>query len=130
MSKLDEACKGMEIVVEETDQNPYIKRDNKWSREATHYTVRLTYKGRELNTYFSMGKAHANPPTAAAVLYSLLMDQQAVNLSFEDWCNEFGYSSDSRAAYATYRSCRKVGRQVKPFLGEELPAFEEAANDY
>src|SRR5690606_33602845 len=42
------------------------------------------------------------PPHAADVLHSLILDSAAADQTFESWCDEFGYDSDSRKAEATY----------------------------
>jgi len=50
-----------------------------------------------------------NKPTYADVMYCLLSDAQSVcnGESFEDFCNDFGYDSDSRKAEAAYNGCVK-----------------------
>lgn len=49
-------------------------------------------------------------PRAAGVLYSLLRDAEAADMSFPDWCGEFGYDDDSRKAFDTYMQCCDIGR--------------------
>lgn len=53
------------------------------------------------------------PPTAAAVLYCLLSDMEAIDQSFTDWASDFGYDTDSRKALATYEACCDIGRELR-----------------
>lgn len=48
-------------------------------------------------------------PKAADVLHSLLMDAEAANMSFRDWCGEYGMNSDSIKDRGTYDACCEVG---------------------
>ena len=52
-------------------------------------------------------------PHIESVLYSLVMDGEAVSMSFIDWCSDFGYSEDSRKALATYEACCECGRKLR-----------------
>lgn len=45
-------------------------------------------------------------PKAASVLYCLISDASASEMSFDDWCGEFGYDTDSRKALETYMACQ------------------------
>jgi hypothetical protein len=59
-------------------------------------------------------------PTAASVLHSLMRDSSAASQSFDSWCSEYGYDTDSRKAYATYEACQrnadKLRRVIPPGL--------------
>ena len=46
-------------------------------------------------------------PELSSVLYSLVMDADACEMSFEEWCLNFGYDGDSMKAMDTYRNCQK-----------------------
>lgn len=39
--------------------------------------------------------------------------------SFEGWCWEFGYSTDSRSAYATWERCLEFSRRLHNFFTKE-----------
>ena len=54
-------------------------------------------------------------PTAEDVLASLLMDARDVE-SFEDWCGEYGYDTDSRKALELYLRLQTVARDVRALL--------------
>lgn len=70
-------------------------------------------------------------PSAADVLYSLLLDADANNSSFLDWCADLGYDSDSIKALNTYNACCETAQQLrKVFKSETLEALREALTDY
>ncbi|MAX51523.1 MAG: hypothetical protein CMH22_06045 [Methylophaga sp.] len=62
------------------------------------------------------------------VLYSLVMDAQAGQEMFEDFCDNFGYDSDSRKAFDIYQACQKNAVKVRQFLNIEEAS--EAFQDY
>jgi len=101
------------------DENPYMgDQDNEWARSARHYRVTLRRGRRQFTTFFSQGSAHLSDPTAGDVLGCLLSDASGAEDSFEDWCAEFDYSTDSIRARSTYAVIRQQTRRLKQFLGE------------
>jgi hypothetical protein len=107
------------IESEYAEANPNMG-DEKW--QANHYKVILKRKGKQLTTFFSMGLAHTQEPTAEDVLNSLASDAAGIEnaRSFEDWCNHYGYDTDSRRAEKTFNVCERQAEKLKSFLGEEL----------
>jgi hypothetical protein len=92
---------------------------------------------------YYMGLAHATKPKyqsaepkpiaphAADVLQSLILDGEAVNESFLDWCANYGYSDDSIKALNTYNECCKTGEILRKFFPREaLQALRDALQDY
>ena len=70
-------------------------------------------------------------PKAASVLHSLLMDTYAIDSSFEDWCSDYGYDTDSIKALKTYKACRSIGeRMVRVFSTDTIDAMREILQDY
>ena len=70
-------------------------------------------------------------PCAADVLYSLFMDGDAGNMSFDDWCSEYEYSTDSFKAYNTYQACCAIGKDLRRVFKEEQRAeLSELFQDY
>lgn len=70
-------------------------------------------------------------PTATDVLYSLLQDSDAVDTSFSDWCDNYGYDSDSLKAFSTYTACCDIGKQLRTmFTYAELDALRNLLQDY
>lgn len=69
-------------------------------------------------------------PRAADVLHSLLLDAEAINASFSDWCSDFGADDDSIAAFNTYRACCKCAEGLRAvFSPSELEALREAVRE-
>ena len=99
----------------------YDKQD-KWQREANGYHCTLRYKGRQYSFDFWQGQGIASDPTAEGVLECLLSDS-TVSDDFADFCNEFGYDSDSRKAEKTHKACLKVGENTRRLLGDDFEAF-------
>lgn len=70
-------------------------------------------------------------PCAADVLYSLMIDAEACDQSYQDWCDNFGYDSDSIKALNTYRACEEIGRNLrKVFDHATLESFRNILQDY
>ena len=72
------------------------------------------------------------PPkvTAAQVLGSVAQDCRGPYVdrqSFEDWCSEYGYDTDSRKAEATFRACREGGERLAS-IGLSVEEIAELAD--
>lgn len=75
------------------------------------------------------GKPQA--PSAASVLHSLISDARALDQSFFDWCDDFGYDADSRKALATYEACCESGQRIrKIFNPTQRAELETLLQDY
>ena len=68
-------------------------------------------------------------PTAASVLYSLLLDSSACNEGFADWCCNYGYDEDNRKALELYLECQAIGQKLG-FLAGIRSQIEEILEDY
>lgn len=73
-----------------------------------------------------------DPPALADVVWSLTQDSSVLDAGgFEGWANEYGYSTDSRAAEATYRACLETALQMRAAIGEAgLEALRTAGEDF
>lgn len=70
-------------------------------------------------------------PEAEEVLYSMFMDAEAMHESFNGWCDNFGYSSDSIEALKIYQDCCEIGKKLcQVFTKEELSVLREMLQDY
>lgn len=70
-------------------------------------------------------------PSAAGVLHSLVLDGRAADMSFIDWCDEFGRNPDSRKDLAAYDTCCETGRVLRSLFPHETRAkLEELLQDY
>lgn len=70
-------------------------------------------------------------PAAAGVLYSLLSEARAADMSFPDWCGELGYDDDSRKAFDTYMQCCDIARELRAvFTRGELANLDNLVQEY
>lgn len=70
-------------------------------------------------------------PTAASFFHSFVLDGRAIDQSFLDWCDEYGYSEDSRKALKTYEACCESGRKLlKLFTHAQREELENLLQDY
>jgi hypothetical protein len=80
----------------------------------------------KMTVYFSKGIGHHGAePTTEEVLSCLADDAAGVenSPSFEDWCSEYGYDTDSRKAEKIFKACEHQATRLKNFLGDDL--FEQ-----
>lgn len=111
----------------------------KWKHDAWRVTFgswgnvfSTDYKtGNGLRKMNQRGEMKPQFPKAAGVLYSLLMDGEALDQSFFDWCACFGYDEDSRKAESIYFACCENGKNVrKTFPRDAIKEMREALQDY
>lgn len=92
-----------------------------WEHNA--YNVKLTHKGRSIEQAYKMGVGLTGHPQAGDVLESLALDSRIGNAgSFEGFCAELGYDTDSRKAEASYRECQAITSKLIAWLGADVYA--------
>ncbi len=69
-------------------------------------------------------------PKKEDVFHSLVMDAQAGEETFEDFCANFGYDEDSRKAFKVWETCRDQGKEFRKLVGDLFEEIEEALQDY
>jgi hypothetical protein len=109
--------------------------ETRWDAAASHWQCVLYRVGagnrERIVVTFSMGSAHKGPPKLEDVLASLLMDAQSADESFDDWCANFGFDSDSRKALADYEACVRVAADLRRlFSAAERAELAEIFEDY
>jgi hypothetical protein len=73
------------------------------------------------------GPGKPKPPDAPDVLSCLCSDATSADrVTFEDWCSDFGYDTDSRKAEKTYLACVDTNAKLHRFLGEDFDLFAGA----
>ena len=80
-----------------------------------------------------MGKTlKVETPKMQDVIYSLVADSTAIDHgSFESWCDDYGYDTDSRKAESIYRACVKIGLKMRLMFGESgLASLHTLFQDY
>ena len=68
-------------------------------------------------------------PSIDDVIYSLVMDADCASESFDDFCANCGYDTDSRKALETYLACQESGHKLRK-MGINLEEAREAYQDY
>ena len=58
-------------------------------------------------------------PTESAVLEALMLDAQAAETNFVDWCAEFGHSDDSIKAFNMYRACLETAVMLRKYYTKD-----------
>lgn len=111
---------GITIKSTMVDRNPHMESTTRMD----HYRCQLRRSfgsiRRSFTVTFSMGLAICHEPTAADVLDCLASDSSSVDQhTFEEWCSELGYDTDSRKAERTYHVCQQQAKQLRKFLGED-----------
>jgi len=87
----------------------------------TSYACRLIYQEKSMDFPYHMGIYYTEEPKIGQVLESLILDCQCGEYeTFEGFCDEFGYDTDSRKAQKAYEHCKKIKKGMKRLLGEEL----------
>lgn len=105
------------ITAESVDQNPNVPE---WGEDGHHWRVTLRFGRCRFTGFFSMGRALTDPPKSHDVLDCLINDANGLESSFEEWCNDYGYDTDSRRAERVYQTTLKQTEKLKKFLGEDL----------
>ena len=93
----------------ESDGPYWRKRANDRAR-----SDRLMYKGPNLR---------AKSPTMYDIVCCVCKDDPE---SFEDWCANFGYDTDSRKALDTYLACQKQAEDFRRLCGADSAMLDEA----
>jgi len=70
-------------------------------------------------------------PSITTVLCSLLIDANACEQSFGDWCSNFGYDNDSIKALEIYMKCQKSADKLRSIVGYDgMAKLREFTQDY
>lgn len=94
-----------------------VEEQDGWEHNAWRVTL-AGPRGR-MTTTFRMGLGLTGAPVSADVLNSLALHASAAENArdFDDWCADFGFDTDSRKAWRTYRQCIQLARRLERFLG-------------
>lgn len=95
-----------------------VRKDNDW--DCNHYKCTIRFENRQYTFDYYMGLRISGEPTLDSVMESLLMDCNVDQYSFDEFCGEFGYDTDSRKAEASYKACLKLAKNVKRVFGDNI----------
>ena len=72
-----------------------------------------------------------NPPSAASVLYGLILDSDVLEYDFTDWCDILGYDDDSINAKTTYWMCIENAHKLRKVLSRSnMEKIKELLENY
>jgi hypothetical protein len=84
------------------------------------------YRGRLIKIYSTKHcLEYAIEPKIENILNSLFLDSEANCMSFQNWCSEFGYNTDSIKDSQIYQECCKIDSQVRRVLGPDYQKIKE-----
>lgn len=123
-----ELSKPIEYDANCTRLAPKKKSDN-WQETADQWCI--TINGIGFEYYTGIGhrdKKTDRPqkPELSGVLSSLAFGAGACDESFDDWCSNFGFDTDSRKALETYLACQENASKLRKagvYLTEDLKEF-------
>ena len=106
-----------------------VRRDG-WDCDRWHVRMSHDKKFARFDYFAGTGLRPAKP-TAADVLYSLILDASARDSDFRDWCDEFGYSDDSIKAEKLYSACLENASKLDHVIPADLQKqISELLQDY
>ena len=71
----------------------------------------------------------AYKPDLVDVLQSCLTDSSDEGATFENWCGDLGYDTDSRKAYATWEACMRIARDMRRLFRGDFDRALRAAQE-
>jgi hypothetical protein len=81
------------------------------------------------NLQLLLSRSEPKKPTLDDVLYGLVSDAGAAEITFNEWCGTFGYDTDSRKAFDTYHACQEThDKLIKARIN--ITAERERLEDY
>ena len=127
-TKLSTLTKRVRIRFEDGARLDWSKQDD-WQQNANGYRVTLLFQGRRYSFDFWQGVGISDDPTVEGCLDCLLSDATAGEMSFDEFCAEFGYSTDSRRAERIWKQCVKARKRLQRLLGCDFESFVYAERD-
>jgi hypothetical protein len=127
MPRLQTVIEKYNVRSEITMTNELPPEDMGMPRGSNAWRVVLKMGRRQLTTPFYTGPALGEPSTAD-VLGCLLSDASGFESSrtFEEWCSDYGYDTDSRRAERTYKAIEAQSVKLRRFLGDRFEEFARA----
>ncbi len=107
------------------DSNPHMK-----DASMAHWRCSFAHNGKRMSVIFSMGSGHnGKQPAAKEVLNCLFMDASGADDSFDGFCSNFGYDTDSRSALRIFKQCQSISVRLHNLLGDDFAAVGELVQD-
>ena len=112
-------------------REPLTHKSEDWRETAYEWLVKINQAPFEYYTGSGLVDKlkHPKKPTLDDVLHSLVNDAEAENMSFQDWCDNFGYDTDSRKALDLYLLCQENAQRLRK-AGVNIEAERERLANY
>jgi hypothetical protein len=126
---LAELCAELDITASVRELDGDLTTFPDWAKQG--WSIVLKYKGKRAQFRFYGGGA-SKTPTASDLVWAVAIDSEALNESFKDWCDNFGYTTDSVKARATYKACQRNGERLIKLIGnkEIFSQLVESGREY
>lgn len=102
-----------------------------WRGKADAWVI--TINGVPFDYYTGVGlreKGKPKRPELADVLCSLVLDAEAADMPFDDWCDDFGCNSDSIKDRDLYMQCQDVCLQLRKAKITRSDALQEFLREF
>lgn len=100
-------------------------RDDNWQCDEWECTIEIDDQNYVIPYYMGIGHS-GEEPEMEDVLDCLLSDARAGEMTFDEFCNEFGYDNDSIKILNAYKECKKTADKLSHlFSVEEREELEE-----
>ena len=115
-----------------------FSHQTKWPHDAWNVCIK-SKDGDDWHTTYKTGLGHRKgkyppqpvKPDNKSIMYSLLLDADAGNENFDDWCFNYGFDNDSIKALNMYKECLAIYANLhKTFNHAQLTDMREALQDY
>ena len=126
---LAELCAELGITASVKELDGDLITFPEWAKQG--WSITLSYQRKRAQFRFYGGGA-SKTPTASDLVWAVAVDSEAVNESFSNWCDNFGYSTDSITARSTYKACQRNGERLIKLIGnkEIFSQLVESAREY
>jgi hypothetical protein len=117
---------GIEATFHSLDDD-YPRPD--WAKDKYAVIARLAYDGRIIDFpyfYGSFNIAGSDEfPTVESLVWTISTETEGVEeRTFEQWCDEFGYNSDSISALKLYEECKARAIEWAEFINDSDIEFD------
>lgn len=123
-----------------TFSSQYTHKDESGDWSCYKHMCMLSSKKGANSFEFSKGLGHAmqyytrvfvNPVLEAELLYSLLLDSDANDMSHAYWCDNYGYEEDSRKGLEIYLTCQEnYNKLLQVMTRSQIDHIAELLEDY
>lgn len=113
-----------------TYKHDVIKNKDNWKYNS--YKCKIQYNKQFYSFNYHIGMAlDTNQFTIKDIMFALLSDANFGKDTFESFCNEIGYNTDSINALSIYKQCIKTSKKLDSMFNEaELRELNILLSDY